>query len=66
MHPAELQDGVDYSPYEGLELTGWPITIVLGGKVMVRDGKLVGNRGDGRYRSRSRSAFVDGRSPVPG
>ncbi|WP_442879868.1 dihydropyrimidinase [Aurantimonas sp. E1-2-R+4] len=63
---AELHDGADYSPYEGLELTGWPITVVLGGKVMVRDGKLVGKRGDGRYRSRSRSALLDGRSPVLG
>ncbi|WP_279482520.1 dihydropyrimidinase [Aureimonas sp. SK2] len=54
---ADLHDGADYSPYEGLEVQGWPTTVVLGGKVMVRDGALVGAKGDGRYRSRSAPAI---------
>ncbi|MEQ5776671.1 dihydropyrimidinase [Thalassospira sp. NFXS8] len=54
---ADLHDGSDYSPYEGLELTGWPTTIVLGGKVMVRDGTLTGEKGDGRYRHASTRSF---------
>lgn len=52
---AEMHDGADYTPYEGLELTGWPTIVVLGGKLMVSDGALVGRKGDGRYRSRDRS-----------
>lgn len=52
---ADLNDGADYTPYEGLEIHGWPTTVVLGGKVMIRDGALTGRRGDGRYRSRARS-----------
>jgi len=48
---ADLHDGADYSPYEGLEITGWPTTVILGGRVMVRDGSLVGKKGDGTYRS---------------
>ncbi|EAU41469.1 dihydropyrimidinase [Fulvimarina pelagi HTCC2506] len=52
---AEMHDGADYSPYEGLELTGWPITTILGGKVMIHDGELLGSKGDGIYRSRGRS-----------
>ncbi|MGV8939243.1 MAG: dihydropyrimidinase [Allorhizobium sp.] len=48
---AELHDGADYSPYEGIEVTGWPTTIILGGKVMIDDGVLSGKRGDGGYRS---------------
>jgi dihydropyrimidinase len=54
---ADLHDGSDYSPYEGLELTGWPTTIVLGGKVMVRDGTLTGDKGDGRYRHATTRSF---------
>ncbi|RIX99538.1 dihydropyrimidinase [Aureimonas flava] len=50
---ADLHDGADYSPYEGLEIRGWPTTVVLGGKVMVREGELVGQKGDGRYRART-------------
>lgn len=53
----DLHDGADYSPYEGLEVQGWPTTVVLGGKVMVRDGALVGAKGDGRYRSRALPSF---------
>ena len=54
---ADLHDGADYSPYEGLEVTGWPTTVILGGRVMVRDNTLVGAKGDGIYRSaRTRSA----------
>ena len=52
---AEMHDGADYTPYEGLELTGWPTIVVLGGKLMVSDGALVGRKGDGQYRSRDRS-----------
>ncbi len=52
---AEMHDGADYTPYEGMELTGWPTIVVLGGKLMVSDGALVGRKGDGRYRSRDRS-----------
>ena len=54
---ADLHDGADYSPYEGLEVTGWPTTVILGGRVMVRDNTLVGAKGDGTYRSaRTRGA----------
>lgn len=48
----DLHDGADYTPYEGLTLTGWPTTVVLRGKVMVRDGGLEGQIGDGQYLSR--------------
>ncbi|WP_420391797.1 dihydropyrimidinase [Acuticoccus sp.] len=55
---ADLHDGADYSPYEGLEVTGLPRTVLLRGKVMVRDGALVGTRGDGAYLPRGPSAKV--------
>ncbi|WP_284760016.1 dihydropyrimidinase [Agrobacterium sp. fls2-241-TYG-188a] len=48
---ADLHDGADYSPYEGVEVTGWPTTVILGGRVMVSDGELVGKKGDGTYRA---------------
>ena len=46
---ADLHDGADYSPYEGTELTGWPTTVILGGKIMIRDGVLEGRKGGGAY-----------------
>lgn len=46
---ADLHDGADYSPYEGLEVQGWPVTVLLRGKVMVRDRIMVAKKGDGQY-----------------
>lgn len=45
----DLHDGSDYTPYEGLEITGWPMTVVLRGKIMVREGELAGSKHDGSY-----------------
>ncbi len=53
---ADLHDGADYSPYEGLEVTGWPVTVLLGGRVMVEAGALVGAKGTGRHVARTLSA----------
>ena len=47
---AELHDGADYSPYEGIEITGWPITTIVAGKPVVENGVLVGTKGHGQYR----------------
>ncbi len=53
VHHKDLHDGADYSPYEGLTLRGWPITVMLRGKVMMRDGQLEGALGDGVYLTRT-------------
>jgi dihydropyrimidinase len=39
----------DFSLYEGRELTGWPVTTILRGEVIVEDGEVVGKPGMGRY-----------------
>lgn len=39
----------DYSPWEGWHVRGWPVTTILRGKVVVRDGELLGEPGDGRW-----------------
>ncbi|TGN68176.1 dihydropyrimidinase [Paracoccus liaowanqingii] len=49
---ADLHDGCDYTPYEGLEVTGWPDTVILRGTVMVQDGNFDGEIGYGHYISR--------------
>ncbi len=50
--------GADYTPYEGIEVTGWPVTTIVRGRVIVRDCVLEGARGYGRHIARSRSAFA--------
>ena len=40
--------GSDYSAWEGWEVHGWPALVILRGKVVVENGKLSGQAGDGR------------------
>jgi dihydropyrimidinase len=44
----ELQGMSDFSPFEGKRLRGWPVATIKGGKVVARDGKIVGPP-NGRY-----------------
>ena len=39
----------DYSPWEGHEMLAWPCLTVLRGKVVVEDGKFLGDVKDGRF-----------------
>jgi dihydropyrimidinase len=45
----DLHDNVGYSPYEGRQIKGWPITVVSRGRVVVEDGKLDAQRGSGQF-----------------
>ncbi len=40
---------VDYTPYEGKRVQGVPDTVLLRGRVIVRDGEYVGGEGGGQY-----------------
>src|SRR5215217_257482 len=53
-----LHDGSDYTPYEGLEVTGWPVLTMVRGRTIMREGELVGEKGYGAYLSRERSALA--------
>ena len=39
----------DYSIWEGWEVSGWPATTILRGKVVVDDGQFHGKLGDGKF-----------------
>ena len=53
-----LRDGSDYTPYEGLVVTGWPELTMVRGRTVVRDGELVGAKGHGQYLARARSQLA--------
>ncbi|MBK6485708.1 MAG: amidohydrolase family protein [Gemmatimonadetes bacterium] len=38
----------DYSPYEGWQVTGWPVTVIRRGEVVVEAGAVSGSAGSGR------------------
>jgi hypothetical protein len=37
---ADLHMETDYSPYQGMEIIGWPATVLLRGRVVLDDGEL--------------------------
>ncbi len=53
-----MHGGTDYTPYEGIEVTGWPVATMVRGKFVVRDGQLVGKPGDGAYVPREKSPLA--------
>jgi len=44
-----LHDNVGYTPYEGRRLTGWPVTVISRGRVVVEDGALQVAAGSGQF-----------------
>ena len=43
----------DYSPWEGHEITAWPVMTILRGKIMVENGEFMGDPTDGQYLKRA-------------
>jgi dihydropyrimidinase len=46
---AMLHDNTGYTPYEGRHITGWPVTVISRGRVVIEDGKLAVERGTGNF-----------------
>ncbi|AZY51606.1 dihydropyrimidinase [Bordetella avium] len=49
-----LHDAVGYTPYEGRELTGWPVEVYSRGRCIIRNNTLHAERGSGQFIARSR------------
>ncbi len=50
---ALMQHAIDYTPYEGLEVTGWPVATLRRGEVVMREGKVEAQPGSGQYLPRA-------------
>ena len=58
-----MHHGTDYTPYEGIKVTGWPVATMVRGRFVVRDGELVGKQGYGAYVPRAKSPLAAPRHP---
>jgi dihydropyrimidinase len=52
---ADLHHTSDYTPFEGLEVSGTVRSVYLRGRAIVRDGAFTGDRGYGRFVGRDRA-----------
>lgn len=48
----------DYSPWEGHDITAWPVMTILRGKVVVENGEFKGSLTDGKYLKRTISEEI--------
>ncbi len=62
-----MQHAIDYTPYEGMAVTGWPVVTIRRGTVVMQDGTVTAPPGSGRYLPvapydllRPRGALADG------
>ena len=53
-----MHHGADYTPYEGIHVTGWPSLTMLRGKVVAEDGRITGEKSDGKFLKRSLSPYA--------
>ncbi|MGE3782228.1 MAG: amidohydrolase family protein, partial [Alphaproteobacteria bacterium] len=45
----DIHDQVGYTPYEGMQLKGWPVTVLSRGRVVIEGGQLHADRGSGAF-----------------
>jgi dihydropyrimidinase len=44
-----LHHNVDYTPYEGTKVKGWPVTTLSRGEIVWDNGRVTGKPGRGRF-----------------
>lgn len=62
---ATLQHAIDYTPYEGLQVTGWPVITLRRGEVVMRDGVVTAPTGSGRFLPRAPYDLIKPTGRVP-
>lgn len=60
-----MQHNIDYTPYEGMEVTGWPVMTMLRGMIAMRDGKVEAQPGCGRFIARAPYDLIKPTGRVP-
>lgn len=61
----DQHDAMDYTPFEGMRLTGWPVHVMNRGDNIVEGGALMAERGRGRFIARAPYALPAGAPMVP-
>ena len=60
-----MQHIIDYTPYEGLEVTGWPTATIRRGEIVMRDGVVQAPPGSGAYLARGPYDLIKPRGVLP-
>jgi dihydropyrimidinase len=61
---ALMHHAIDYTPYEGMQVTGWPVATIRRGEVVMQDGTVQAARGSGKFLARGPYAATAPRGVV--
>jgi dihydropyrimidinase len=53
-----LATSCDWSPFQGMEVTGWPEITISRGEIVAKDGKFLGRPGRGRFLERKAGSVI--------
>lgn len=53
-----MHHGSDYTPFEGIAVTGWPVMTILRGVVVAEEGRILGTKADGKFLKRGLSPYA--------
>jgi len=53
-----LHHGSDYTPWEGFQVTGYPVMTIARGRTIVEEGKVLGEPGFGGFLARDKSPYA--------
>ena len=60
-----LQHVIDYTPYEGMSVVGWPVATSRRGEVAMRDGKVQAPPGSGQFLPRAPYGLIEPTGRLP-
>jgi dihydropyrimidinase len=60
-----MQHAIDYTPYEGLAVTGWPIATIARGRMVMRDDRVTAEPGSARFLPRGPYDMIKPRGVLP-
>jgi len=60
-----MQHAIDYTPYEGRTVTGWPVLTMRRGSIVMENGRVQAAAGTGRYIPRARYDLITPTGRVP-
>lgn len=53
-----LAHGADYTPYEGMDIRGWPVRMLVRGNTVMQSGEILPPKASGTYLKREKSELV--------
>ncbi|MBW4023576.1 MAG: dihydropyrimidinase [Proteobacteria bacterium] len=60
-----MQHAIDYTPYEGLEVVGWPVMTIARGRLVMRDDVVTAEPGSARFLARGPYDMIKPRGVFP-